>query len=109
MARWCNGDQRLKIPCRQMSWTKRSRVSSEHLYKPRLGSTPWAAGQGLPNCFLIVSMSSFEGGQFVSHVLQCRMKESDCNAPSNSSLVTLNVKLWLFGQTVSSLARSLLI
>jgi hypothetical protein len=68
-----------------------------------------AARQFFANCFLMLSMSLREGGQFASQVLQCKTKASDFNAASNSFRFTVTVKLWLLGQTVSSTALSLMI
>jgi hypothetical protein len=62
------------------------------------------ARQFFANCFLMLSMSLREGGQFASQVLQCKTKVSDFNAASNSFRVNITVKLWLLGQTVSSFA-----
>jgi hypothetical protein len=52
-------------------------------------------------------MSWWEGGQFVSHVLQWKTNVPDFNASSNSSWLNVTVWLWSFGQTISKSMRLL--
>lgn len=59
----------------------------------------------LANCFRNLAISSLDGGQFVSQVLQWNTKALDFKASSNSSCVNLTVWLWLCGHTISSLTR----
>ena len=53
-------------------------------------------------------MSSGEGGQFVSHVLQWNTNAPDFSASSNSFWLNVTVWLWSFGQTISKSIRSLM-
>jgi hypothetical protein len=52
-------------------------------------------------------MSWWEGGQFVSHVLQWKTNAPDFSASSNPSWVNVTVWLWSFGQTISKSIRLL--
>ena len=66
-------------------------------------------GQGsFENCFRRSAISSLDGGQFESHVLQWNTNAPDFNASSNSSWLNATVWLWLFGQTISNSNRSLI-
>jgi len=58
------------------------------------------------NCLRRVAMSSLDGGQFAGITVQAR--DPDFSASSTSSREKVRVRLWLFGQTVSSSARTLI-
>src|ERR1700693_1196544 len=60
------------------------------------------------NCFRILAMSSWEGGQLASHVLQWNTNAPDFNVSSNSFWLNVIVWLWSFGQTISKSTRSLM-
>jgi hypothetical protein len=53
-------------------------------------------------------MSSREGGQSVSHVLQWNTSAPDFSSASNSPWLNLTVWSWSFGQTISNFIRSLM-
>src|ERR1700730_16594742 len=53
-------------------------------------------------------MSSWDGGQSVSHVLQWNTNAPDFNASSNSSWLNGTVWSWSFGHTISNSLRSLM-
>ena len=59
------------------------------------------------NCFRNLAISSLDGGQFVSQVLQWNTKLPDFSAPSNSSWLNFTVCAWSFGQTISNFLWSL--
>ena len=54
------------------------------------------------------AISSCDGGQFVSHVLQWNTSVPDFRAASNSCWLNVTVWLWSFGQTISKSMRSLI-
>jgi hypothetical protein len=56
----------------------------------------------------ILAMSSREGGQSVSHVLQWNTSAPDFSSASNSPWLNLTVWSWSFGQTISNFIRSLM-
>jgi hypothetical protein len=58
--------------------------------------------------FRILAISSREGGQFVSHVLQWNTSAPDFSSASNSSWLNLTVWSWSFGQIISNFIRSLM-
>jgi hypothetical protein len=60
------------------------------------------------NTFRNSTISSWDGGQSVSHVLQWNTKAPDFKVSSNSCCVNATVWLWLFGQSISNLMRSLM-
>jgi hypothetical protein len=71
----------------------------------RLG---WHYPEFFVSPFRILAMSWWEGGQFVSHVLQWNTSAPDFSSASNSSLVNVTVCSWSFGHTISKSTRSLM-
>lgn len=59
------------------------------------------------NCFRKLAISSVDGGQLASQVLQWNTRAPDFNASSNSSRLNLTVWSWLFGQSISKASCSL--
>ncbi len=60
------------------------------------------------NALRNVAISSWDGGQLVSQVLQWNTSAPDFKVSSNSSRLNVTVWLWSFGQTISE-AKLLLI
>ena len=55
-----------------------------------------------------MAISSLDGGQFVSHVLQWNTRAPDFSSTSNPSRSNVTVWLWSFGHTISNSMRSLI-
>jgi len=74
--------------------------------KPRTGSAAPLTLQVFESCLRILAISSLEGDQFVSQVLQWNTSPPDFRVSSNCSLLKVTALLWLFGQTTSNSSRS---
>jgi hypothetical protein len=61
----------------------------------------YASPEAFESSFRILAIISWEGGQFVSHVLQWNTSAPDFSSASNSSRLNVTVWLWSFGQTIS--------
>jgi len=71
--------------------------ATRHCGKRDLARSIYAPLEFFESCFRILAIASWEGGQFVSHVLQWNTSAPDFSSASNSSRLNVTVWLWSFG------------